>query len=167
MQRVMVIGCCGCGKTTLSRKLASKLDLPLVHLDVLYWRDNWQTVSQEEFDLLLSREVKKDKWVMDGNYHRTIPIRLKYCDTIIYMDYTRMVCLLGAIKRMLKGYGKSRSDMGGNCPERLDMEFLRFIWNFNKNNRKKYLNMLEDIDNKKNVIILHGRKECLRFLKNL
>ncbi len=166
VQRIMVIGCCGCGKTTLSKKLASKLNLPLVHLDVLNWRDNWQPVSQGEFDRLLLGEVKKDKWVIDGNYHRTIPIRLKYCDTVIYMDYPRVVCLLGAIKRILKGYGKSRSDMGGNCPERLDMEFLRFIWNFNKNNRKNYLEMLEEAAGKKKVIVLHGRKECLRFLQS-
>lgn len=167
MQRIMVIGCCGCGKTTLSRKLALKLDLPLIHLDVLNWRDNWRQVSQPEFDRLLSDEVKRDKWVIDGNYNRTIPMRLKYCDTIIYMDYPRLVCLFGVIKRILKGYGKSRSDMGGNCPERFDIEFLKFIWNFNKNNRRKYLLMLDEAADKKKVIILRSRKDCLRFLQKL
>ena len=103
MQRIMVIGCCGCGKTTLSRKLALKLNLPLVHLDVLNWRDNWNQVSHAEFDRLLLDEVKRNKWVIDGNYNRTIPMRLKYCDTIIYMDYPRLVCLFRAIKRILKG----------------------------------------------------------------
>ena len=166
MQRIIVIGCCGCGKTTLSRELASKLNLPLIHLDALNWRDNWQHVSQEEFDRLLSVEVKKNKWIIDGNYNRTIPIRLKYCDTIIYMDYPRLVCLFGAIKRILKGYGKSRPDMGGNCPERFDMEFLRFIWNFNKNNRQKYLQMLEEVVSEKKVILLRSRKECLNFLQS-
>lgn len=167
MQRIMVIGCCGCGKTTLSRKLALKLNLPLVHLDVLNWRDNWNQVTHEEFDRLLLDEVKRNKWVIDGNYNRTIPMRLKYCDTIIYMDYPRLVCLFRAIKRILKGYGKSRSDMGGNCPERFDMDFLKFIWNFNKNNRRKYLLMLDEAADKKKVILLRSRKDCLGFLQKL
>lgn len=118
-------------------------------------------------DRLLLDEVKRNKWVIDGNYNRTIPMRLKYCDTIIYMDYPRLVCLFRAIKRILKGYGKSRSDMGGNCPERFDMDFLKFIWNFNKNNRRKYLLMLDEAADKKKVIILRSSKDCLRFLQKL
>jgi adenylate kinase family enzyme len=80
----MIIGGNGSGKTTFSKILCDKLKLPLIHLDVLYWRDNWQTASQEEFDGLLMQELIKPKWIMDGNMSRTIPLRLKYCDTMIY-----------------------------------------------------------------------------------
>ena len=166
MRKVMIMGCPGSGKTTLARKLSAKLNLPLVHLDVLNWRDCWQAISMEEFDALLLQEVQKEVWIIDGNYHRTIPLRLEQCDTVIYLDYSRMTCLFGVIQRVLKGYGKSRPDMGGNCPERFDFSFLKFVWDFNRNNRKNYLEMLSH-QKDKSVIIFHNRRECSEFLRKL
>ncbi len=166
MKRVMIIGCPGSGKSTLAKQLALKLELPLVHLDVINWRDNWQTISSEEFDEVLLNEVQKDEWIIDGNYGRTIPMRLKHCDTVIYLNYSRMTCLFGVIKRVLKGYGKTRSDMGENCPERFDLEFLKFVWAFNKNNRDSYLKLLSEQKGKE-VIIFRRRRECAKFLKEL
>lgn len=166
MKKIMIIGCCGSGKTTLAKKLSNKLNLPLIHLDKLNWRDNWQNISKEEFDDLLWAEVVKPTWIIDGNYERTIPLRLKYCDTVIYMDYSRISCLYGVIKRVVMGYGKSRPDMGGYCPERFDFDFIKFVWNFNKNNRKRYYDILsreEDIQ----VIILRNRRQAAHFLQGL
>lgn len=166
MKKIMIIGCCGSGKTTLAKKLSNKLNLPLIHLDKLNWRDNWQNISKEEFDDLLWDEVVKPTWIIDGNYERTIPLRLKYCDTVIYMDYSRISCLYGVIKRVVMGYGKSRPDMGGYCPERFDFDFIKFVWNFNKNNRKRYYDILsskEDIQ----VIILRNRRQAAHFLQGL
>ena len=60
----MIIGCCGGGKTTLAKKLSNKLNLPLIHLDKLNWRDNWENISKEEFDDLLWAEVVKPTWIM-------------------------------------------------------------------------------------------------------
>ena len=164
MKKIMIIGCSG--KTTLAKKLSNKLNLPLIHLDKLNWRDNWQNISKEEFDDLLWAEVIKPTWIIDGNYERTIPLRLKYCDTVIYMDYSRISCLYGVIKRVVMGYGKSRPDMGGYCPERFDFDFIKFVWNFNKNNRKRYYDILsskEDIQ----VIILRNRRQAAHFLQGL
>ena len=166
MNRIMIIGCCGSGKTTLAKRLASKLNIPLIHLDVLHWRDNWEEAPQEEFDDLLTQAIKKDKWIVDGNYDSTIDLRLKYCDTVIYLDYPRWVCLYGVLKRLIKGYGKSRADMGGYCPEKFDFEFIKFVWNFNKKNRDKYLKMFSQ-ERDKEIFILHSRKSCREFVSNL
>ena len=166
MERIMIIGCSGCGKTTLAKRLADKLHLPLIHLDVLNWGDDWNPVPKEEFEALLSAEVVKPEWIIDGNYNRTIPLRLQYCDTVIYMDFSRVKCIYGVLKRVIKGYGKSRSDMGGNCPERFDFEFLKFVWNFNKKNRKRYYEMLE-AQKTAQVIVLKNRRQAARFLQNI
>ena len=164
MIRIIVIGSPGSGKSTLAKALSNHLNLPLVHLDKLFWRDNWQCVSNKEFDLLLSKEVIKPQWIIDGNYNRNIEQRLKLCDTVIYLDFNRVRCLINAVKRTVNNYGRTRSDMGDNCPERLDLEFLKFIWDFNKNNRKNYYKILNELSDKK-VVILKNHKQVNEFLQ--
>ena len=164
MQRILVIGGSGAGKSTLSVELAKKLNLPLVHLDRLFWRAGWQHVSREEFDNRLFKELMQPAWIIDGEYSRTLKTRLSYCDTVIFLDYSRFVCLTGVLKRILTGYGKTRPDMGEGCPERFDWEFLKYVWNFNKNNRQKTYHLLETEKNK-NIIILKSRKEAARLLQ--
>lgn len=169
MERIIIIGGNGCGKTTFAKVLSDKLKLPLIHIDILYWRDNWQTASKDEFDELLLQEVIKPKWIIDGNNSRSIPIRLKYCDTVIYMDYSRISCIYGVIKRVIKNHGKSRPDMGGYCREKFDkkeFEFFKSVWNFNKNNRKSYYDMINNAEDIK-IIILKNRKHMVKFLQRL
>lgn len=166
MERILIIGCSGAGKTTLALQLSEKLGLPLVHLDALYWRDNWQGISNEEFDRLLTEELRKQKWIIDGNYGRTLPLRLQHCDTVIYLDYSRLTCIFGIFKRVVRWYGKTRPDMGANCPEHVDFEFFKFVWTFNKKYRERYHKMLKESDNKK-VIILKNRKQAEKFIQSL
>jgi len=169
MERILIIGGNGCGKTTFAQKLARKLKLPLIHLDVLYWRDNWKNASKDEFDELLIKELAKPKWIIDGNMNRSIPLRLKYCDTVIYMDFSRAICVYGAILRVVKNYGKSRFDMGGSCPEKFDkekIEFIRTIWKNDKSNRKRFYEMLNK-ESDVNKIILKNRRQVDKFLRRL
>ena len=144
MRRVVILGCPGSGKSTLSRKLGEKLGLPVVHLDKLNWREGWVNVSREEFDRLLAEVLRKEDWIIDGNYSRTIPARLERCDTAVFLDYPRSLCLWGVLKRVLKGHGRTRSDMGPGCPERLDREFIRYVWAFRRTQRDKIVRLLEE-----------------------
>ena len=164
MERILVIGCPGSGKTRLAKALGEKLDLPVVHLDKLWWTGEWENVSREEFDARLEQVLEGEKWIIDGNFSRTMPLRLRYCDTIIYLDYSRWQCLLGMTQRVLANYGKSRPDMGGNCPERFDMEFIKFIWNFNKNNRRMIHAWIAQARHAKSFV-LKNRQEAKAFLK--
>lgn len=167
-ERIMVIGCGGCGKSTLSRSLGTLLELPVIHLDRLYWRDGWRSVADEEFDMLLSEALSKNRWIVDGNFNRTITIRIKKCDTVIYLDYARMVCIAGVVKRVLAYYGKTRPDMGGECPERFDFEFLKWVWQFNARFRKEYFHLMKSAEaSGKKVIVLKSRKEAERMLARL
>ena len=162
----MIIGCGGAGKSTLARKLGEKTGLPVVHLDKLFWRPGWESVSKEEFDALHQRELAKEKWIIDGNFDRTIPERLARCDTVIYLDFSRVACLMGVLKRILTTYGTVRPDMGEACPERFDLAFLRWVWNFNKNKRGRIFKLLSEVE-EVDIIILKNRRQVERYLRNL
>ena len=152
------MGCPGSGKSTLAKKLAKEYNLPLIHLDSIYWRKNWTNISEEEFDKKLEEEMSKDSWIIDGNYNRTITRRIEKSDTIIYLDYSRLTCIIGVIKRIIKYRKVVRSDMGEGCFEKFDLEFFKFIWNFNKENRKKYYDILSKLESKREFIIKSRRE---------
>ena len=165
MEKIIIIGCSGAGKSTLARKLGDKLDLPVVHLDRLWWTAGWQNVSREEFDERLDRALAMEQWIIDGNYSRTMEARLQKCDTIIYLDFNRWQCLAGMFQRVIGSYGKVRPDMAKGCPERFDWEFVKWIWNFNKENRSRYLRLLSGAQGK-TVYILKSRKQARKFVEN-
>jgi len=165
-ERILIIGCSGSGKTTFAKELSAKLGLPTVHLDQLYWQDDWTAVSRPAFNSLLQAELEKPRWIMDGNFNRTLPHRLTYCDTVFYFDLPTTVCLAGATKRILTYYGKSREDMGGNCIERFDRQkipFYRNILTFRKQHRKTYLEMLANAENT-TVVIFKSLRQARRYL---
>lgn len=138
MERVMIIGCGGAGKSTLARQLGEVTGLPVVHLDKLFWKSGWVESSKAEIDEKIRQAAACPRWIMDGNYNRTLEQRLERADTVIYLDFPRMVCLWGVFKRLLTNLGKVRPDMPEGCPEKVDLEFLRWIWNFNKDKRPQY-----------------------------
>ena len=166
MKRILIIGCPGSGKTRLSRAMQEKLDLPLIHLDRLWWTKGWENVTMEEFDARLERALTLDSWIIDGNYSRTMEARLAKCDTIVYLDYSRWQCLWGMFQRVIGNYGKVRPDMPEGCPERFDWEFVKFIWNFNKCNRVRNHTWIAKTKHA-NAIILKNRKETAAFLEQL
>ena len=132
MQRILVIGCGGAGKSVFSKALGEKLGLPVIHLDRLFWLPGWREQPREMFDAALESELAKERWIMDGNYGRTLARRLESADTVIFLRYSRFCCLSGVFRRQLRYFGRSRPDLGSGCPERIDRDFLRYIWNYNQ-----------------------------------
>lgn len=163
MERILIIGCGGSGKSTLARQLGEKTGLPVVHLDKLFWHPGWVESSKEEIDERIMQIISEPRWILDGNYNRTLPKRLEKCDTVIYLDFSRFACLMGVAKRVLTTYGTVRPDMAEGCPERFDWEFLQWVWNFNKNKRKKYYDLLS-AQTGKEIYILKNRCQVKRFL---
>ena len=166
MERILVIGCPGSGKSRLSRILGERLGIKVVHLDQLWWNPGWQNVSVEEFDNRLEAVLETDQWIIDGNFSRTMPLRLQHCDTIIYLDYSRWVCLWGMTQRVLGHLGKVRPDMADGCPERFDWEFVKYIWNFNRDNRVRNSTWIAQARHAK-TIVLKNRKEAKAFLESI
>ena len=167
MERILIIGCPGAGKTTLARQLGEKLGLPVVHLDSIFWSPgNWEHLEQKDFDQALQGELEKSQWIIEGNYNRTLPLRLSYCDAVIWLDFGRYACMGGWFKRMITNWGKVRPDMAPGCVERYEQEFAAFIWNFRKDNQEKYYRLLNETENVE-TIVLKNRRMVKKYLQTL
>lgn len=131
MRRLLVIGPCGAGKSTLSKALGKKLGLPVYHMDQLNWQPGWVESSKDEIREKLAAIVVKEQWLIDGTYGGTLAERLPYADTVIYLDYPIALCVKRLLQRIWTYRGRSRPDMTEGCPERLDIGFLFYLirWN--------------------------------------
>ena len=167
MERIIIIGCGGAGKSTLARKLGEKTGLPVVHLDQIFWAPgSWKHMGKEEFDEILLGEMEKPRWIMDGNYNRTIPRRIARCDTVIYLDFSTFACLRSWIGRVIKNWGTTRADMGPDCKEWFDPEMAGWIWRFNKTHRERYYRLLNEAEHAE-TIVLKNRRAVKKFLEQL
>lgn len=158
-KRILIIGSPGAGKSTLARKLARILDLPLVYLDMIYHQVDHTVLSQVEFDKQLKTELEKPDWIMDGNYARTLSERQKKADLVIYLDYPTEICLQGIRERI----GKPREDMPWETETELDPEFEEFVRNFDQTKPE----LEEKLKSHANVHIMHSRKEASEFLEEI
>ena len=160
MKRVMVIGCPGAGKSTFSRKLQEKTGLPLYYLDMIWHRPDRTNVSREEFDERLGEITRRDQWILDGNYLRTMKVRLEASDTVFLLDYPLEVCLEGAISRI----GKRRGDLPWVETE-LDPEFRQWILDFQKDQMPEIRRLLEQYGVGREVNVFCSREVGEMYLR--
>lgn len=157
MQRVMIIGCPGAGKSTFARWLRNQTGLPLYYLDMLWHKPDKTNITRGEFDFLLREIVEREAWIIDGNYGRTLEMRLKECDTVFLLDLPTDVCLAGAKSRI----GQKREDMPW-MEEQLDEEFREWILNFSRDEMPHVYAMLDQYKDKR-IIIFKSREEIDRY----
>jgi adenylate kinase family enzyme len=164
MQRIAVIGCGGSGKSTLACQLGAILGIEVIHLDTLYWRPGWVEPPKDEWRRRVEELVRRETWILDGNYGGTLEIRLAAADTILFLDLPRTVCLWRAIRRRFQYHGKPRVDRAPGCAEQIDWPFLKWIWDFQSSRRPAMLERLERYAEGRKIIILRSSAEVRRFL---
>lgn len=162
MQKVIIVGCPGGGKSTFARALHNELGIPLYHLDLLYWKADRTVVPKSVFIEKLQNIIKEDRWIIDGNYGSTMEMRMKACDTVFFLDYPMDVCFAGIASRR----GKRRADMPWIEKSDEDAEFISFIKNFNTDSRPDVIELLKKYQ-EKNIVVFHSREEAGKFLENL
>lgn len=167
MKRVLIIGCAGAGKSTFASKLARLTNLPLIHLDREFWRAGWVQTPRSEWRAKIVELVAGETWIMDGNYDSSLDLRLPRADTVIWFDYPRHQCLRRVVKRIATTYGKARPDMAPGCPEQLDLEFLRWIWNFNRRERPALVHRLASDGSHLTPVIFRRDADVSQFLASL
>ena len=167
MQRILVTGCCGAGKSTFSKKLQSILKLELIHLDQYYHKPNWEEPEKAEWERIVYTLVQKPFWIMDGNFSGTLDVRIKNADTIIYLDYPTLKCFWRVIIRIFKSHGAVRSDMANGCKEQFDLEFLHFVLTFNNKRRKEIIQKGNLVKDEKKVLVFKTDQQADKFLEQI
>jgi len=167
MKKVLVIGSSGAGKSTFARRLGEATGLPVIHLDRLYWKPNWvETTDKNEWREKVEKVLAGEKWVIDGNYSGTLALRLEKCDTVIFLDIPRAVCVYRVLKRVTLYTKGSRPDMTDGCDERFDWEFIKWIWSYLMRSKPKVETFLKGVQDEKTIIRLQSKKEVENFFDN-
>ena len=157
--KIIVLGCSGSGKSTFSRKLHEKTNLPLIHLDNIWWKPDRTHISRDEFDHKLVEILKSDKWIVDGDYSRTYEVRFIHCDTVIFLDYSFDVCMNGIMDRV----GKERADIPWT-EKKLDPELVKLVEDYAGENRPVIISLLEKYSNK-NQFVFRTRAEADEWIE--
>ncbi len=157
--KAIVIGCPGAGKSTFSRNLKDKTGLPLYHLDMLWHKPDKTTISRDAFDARLKTIVSGDKWIIDGNYGRTLEMRFASCDTVFLLDLPVDECLTATASRI----GKPREDFPWTETE-FDEEFRQWILDFPKNEMPAVYELIAKYKQEKTIYIFHTRNDIENYL---
>lgn len=160
--RIIVVGNNGSGKSFLSKELSAITGLPLIHLDVEFWRPNWEKPPKEEWRKKQTELISKEKWIIDGNHTDTMELRFERADLILFLDINRFVCLAGVLKRS----GEKRSDWPQYLEEKLDRGFFHLckgLWSFSKTRKRTILGLQKKYPDKP-FFVIKGRRTTNKLL---
>ncbi len=161
MNKILILGSPGSGKSTFAKRLHQQTNIPLYHLDNLFWKEDRTTISNLEFDQKLDEILETKEWIIDGQYSRTLPKRIDACDTIFFLNVELQACLNNYYGRIQQ----ERSDIPWVETE-IDETFVQYIIDFHTTQKYQLIDQLNQLENKK-LIIFKTRQEADEFLKSL
>lgn len=167
MKKILIVGSGGAGKSTFAKRLHNATGIELIHLDKVFWRPNWVETPKDEWKNTVEDLLKKDSWIMDGNFSGTMEMRLSVCDTVIFFDLPRTICVYRAFKRFLFYKKDVRPDMAEGCEEKFNLDFYKWIWNYPTRTRPKAEELLKRFNDKKKIIRIESQKDIQNFFANL
>jgi adenylate kinase family enzyme len=162
MERVLVLGGCGAGKSTFARQLGAVLDLPVIHVDAEYFRAGWVEPEPDVWRARVAELTAAPRWIMDGTYHNTLDLRLPHADTAIVLDLPTWLCLTRVLLRIATTYGRVRPDAAPGCPEQFDPEFIAYTALYRRRIFPSVLAQLKDFAGQ--IVMLRTPREVDAFL---
>lgn len=167
--KIVILGYSGSGKSTTARNIGQKCNIPVLHLDTVYWLENWQVRPVEESKAIVADFMAANQsWVIEGNYKALCQEeRFRQADKILFFNFNRFICFSRALGRYMKYKGKTRPDMASGCNEKFDFEFMKWILKDGRTPQKKkaYANMCEKYADK--VVIISNQKQLDNFLEKI
>ncbi|MEU7842665.1 topology modulation protein [Micromonospora sp. NPDC049114] len=165
MDRIAIIGCGGSGKSTVARQLARILDVPLTHLDATYYDEHWKPLPQDEFAAQQEKLVAGERWIIEGNYAGTLPIRLAAADTVIFLDLPATTCLWGIAQRRWRYRGGQHHQDG--VYDRITWNFVRYILSYRRTMRPRVQHLLREHGPHIRLITLTSRRQAARLINRV
>lgn len=162
MDRIAIIGCGGSGKSHLSRSLGGLLGLNPIHLDSLYYDQDWRALDQEQFAAVQRDLVTAPRWIIDGNYASSLPIRLQAADTVIFLDLPARTCQRGIAERRLHHRGGQHQDLG--VYDRITWNFGRYVLGYRRRMAPRVRRLIADHAGNAEVVVLRSRRAIRAYL---
>jgi adenylate kinase family enzyme len=167
MERILVMGSPGSGKSTFAVRLSAITGIPVVSLDALYWKPGWKPSDAAEFETRVTETIRLPRWIIDGDYTWWGgELRRDRADAVVWFDLPRRTCMAGIMSRIATSYGRVRPEMAVGCPERIDVEFFRYVWTYRRMQRPKLLEYLEGLRADQSLICFTDRAQADRYLAN-
>lgn len=157
----------GAGKSVLARRMGERTGLPVIHLDAHYWSAGWVEPPREAWDRKVRELIAGERWIMDGNYGRTVGVRFAAADTIVFLDFPRRISIPRVVRRAIMYRGKTRPDLAEGCPEQVPLEFLRYLWRYPRDSRPRIVAAMNDSGAHARHVVLRTPREVERFLDSL
>jgi adenylate kinase family enzyme len=167
MERIVILGPGGAGKSELARGISHRTGLPVVHLDVLFWRQGWAPAPRETALMDLDAAIARERWILDGNFLDAGRARFDRAETVVFLDLSRARCLWRVLKRLLRDRRRRRPDLPEGCFEGFDLEFLRWIWRYPRTDRPQVLRLLAGLNPRVDVRRLRSPADIRRYLATL
>ncbi len=161
LDKVLIIGSPGSGKSYYSKKISEKTGLPLIHIDNLYWNKDKTHITLEELEVKIEEVVNKEQWIIDGNFKNTFEQRLKKADIVLYLDFSTEQCIKGVEGRI----GTENDDVPW-VEEEFDPDFREYILGFRENIRPQMIEILDKYEEKEKYFF-NNREEIDEFIASL
>jgi adenylate kinase family enzyme len=168
MERILVMGSSGSGKSTFAHRLSAITGIPVVSLDALFWKPGWVESDGREFAQRVSDAANHPRWIMDGNFiSHAGDLRRNLADAVIWFDLPTRTCMTGIVTRIAGSYGRVRPEMAPGCPERIDPEFFNYVWTYRRSQRPKLLRYFEELRPDQALICFTKRAQADQYLANV